>query len=48
MMNDYMNINKSYIDNFIGKLYSNYKFQVDLISKIKLKPYQKPIIYNIS
>ena len=35
MMNDYMNINKSYIDNFIGKLYSNYKSQVELISKIK-------------
>ena len=35
MMNDYVNINKTFIDNYKGKLYSDYKSQVELISKIK-------------
>ena len=35
MMNDYVNINKTFIDNYKAKLYSDYKSQVELISKIK-------------
>ena len=35
MMKDYVNINKSFIDNFISKLYGSYKSQVELITKTK-------------
>ena len=41
MMKEYVNINKSYIEDFIGKLYRDYKSEVELLSKIKAMQWTK-------